>query len=110
MNFHIRYTHQAKNDLKQTLGHIKFSLQNPQAAQSLLTETRHRVASLSQMPERYALVDDNLLAFWGIRFVRVKNYLAFYVVDEGEQTVHVIRFLYGRSDWQAALRQGFDLK
>lgn len=104
MNYQIHYTNQVKEDLKRALGYIKFTLKNPQAAQALLDEANQLIASLSQMPERYALVDDVLLAGWGLRFIRVKNYLAFYVVDEEAHTVHLIRFLYGRSDWRSALR------
>lgn len=110
MTYRIHYTLRAKNDLRQALGHIKFSLQNPQAAQSLLNETKHILAGLSSMPKRYPLADDPLLAAWGVRFVAVKNHLAFYVVDDEAQTVHVVRFLYGRSDWRSVLRLGYSLE
>lgn len=33
--------------------------------------------------------------------------LAFYVIAKETQTVHIIRFLYGKSDWRSILRQGF---
>lgn len=108
MNYHVCYTNQLKSDLKQVLGYIKSSLKNPQAARNLLSETERALASLSQMPERYALADDALLASWGIRLIRVRNYLAFYIVDSGKQTVQVIRFLYGKSDWHSILREGHD--
>ena len=42
-------------------------------------------------------MEDKLLAAWGVRFIQIKNYFAFYVV-EGNQ-VTVIRFLYAKSDW-----------
>ena len=58
------------------------------------------------MPERFALVNDKLLAAWGIRFVQVKNYLAFYTVSQTSNTVYVLRFLYGKSDWMSILRFG----
>lgn len=107
MNYHVHNTDQFEEDLNQALDYIEFSRQNPQAADNLQDEAEHTLASLS--PSRYALVDDALLASWGIRFVSVKNYLAFYVVDEETQTVHVIRFLYGRSDWRAVLRRGYEM-
>ena len=108
MNFQVHYTNQMKHDLKQVLGYIKSSLKNPQAANNLLNETEHILASLAQMPERYALADDDLLAAWGVRLVRVKNYLAFYIVNRETQTVQVIRFLYGKSDWRTILREEND--
>ena len=107
MNYHVHITHRAEHDLNRALDYIEFSLKNPQAADSLLDEADRVLNSLSQMPERYALPGDKLLAAWGIRFVQIKKYLAFYVIAKETQTVHVIRFLYGKSDWRPILRQGF---
>ena len=55
------------------------------------------------------LVDDPVLASWGIRFLIVNNYLAFYTIDKEKQTVIVVRFLYQKSNWNVILRQGFSL-
>ena len=104
MNYQIHYTNQVKEDLKRALGYIKFTLKNPQAAQDLLDEANQLIASLSQLPKRYALVEDVLLAGPGLRFIRVKNYLAFYIVDAQAHTIHMLRFLYGKSDWRCVLQ------
>ena len=110
MTYHVHITPRAERDLSRALDYIEFSLKNPQAADSLLDEAERVLNSLSQMPERYALPEDKLLAAWGIRFVQVKKYLAFYVLTEETQTIHVIRFLYGKSDWRSMLRQGFTME
>ena len=107
MNYQVHITKQAEKDLNRALDYIEFSLKNPQAADSLLDETERTLNSLDQMPERYALPEDKLLAAWGIRFVQIKKYLAFYIIARETQTVHIIRFLYGKSDWRSILRQGF---
>lgn len=60
-------------------------------------------------PEKFRLVDDPVLASWGIRFVIVNNYLAFYTIDTEMQTVIVVRFLYKKSNWNSILRQGFSI-
>ncbi|MCD8145738.1 MAG: type II toxin-antitoxin system RelE/ParE family toxin [Clostridiales bacterium] len=54
---------------------------------------------------RYQLADDPVLASWGIRFVTVNNYLAFYTVSESTQTVYILRFLHSRRDWSTLLKQ-----
>ena len=41
---------------------------------------------------------------WGIRFTIVMNYLAFYTVDGATQTVHIVRFLCGKSNWITILK------
>lgn len=106
MSYRVHITQRAEKDLARVLDYIEFSLKNPQAADSLLDEAETALASLDQLPERYAIVDDKLLSAWGIRFIQIKNYLAFYVVAGETQTVHVIRFLYGKSDWRSILRHG----
>ncbi|MCI6163898.1 MAG: type II toxin-antitoxin system RelE/ParE family toxin [Lachnospira sp.] len=39
----------------------------------------------------------------------INNYLIFYTVDEGKQTVIIVRFLYQKSNWTSILRQGLPL-
>ena len=78
MNYHVHITHRAEHDLNRALDYIEFSLKNPQAADSLLDEADRVLNSLSQMPERYALPGDKLLAAWGIRFKKKKNHVFFH--------------------------------
>ena len=94
MNYQVHITKQAEKDLNRALDYIEFSLKNPQAADSLLDETERTLNSLDQMPERYALPEDKLLAAWGIRFVQIKKYLAFYVIAKESQTAErLLRFI-----------------
>ena len=68
-----------------------------------------QIGSLADLPQKFRLVDDPVLASWGIRFVIINNYLAFYIIDEEKQTVIIVRFLYQKSNWTSILRQGFSL-
>ena len=65
------------------------------------------ITKLANLPQKFHLVDDPVLASWGIRFVIINNYLAFYTIDEEKQTVIIVRFLYQKSNWTSILRQGF---
>ncbi len=107
MKYQVHITQRAERDLDQALDYIEFSLKNPRAADSLLDEAEAVLASLDQMPARYAVVNDKILSAWGIRYVQIKKYLAFYIIAEETRTVHIIRFLYGKSDWRSILRYGF---
>lgn len=80
---------------------------NPKAADDLLEETDRKINALLPFPQEHPIVEDKLLNAWGVRFIQIKNYLAFYVV-EGSQ-VTVIRFLYAKSNWIAILKAGFPL-
>ena len=72
-------------------------------------ELYSQINSLSELPQRFRLVDDPVLASWQIRFIMINNYLAFYTIDKEKQMVIVVRFLYQKSNWISILRQGFPL-
>lgn len=107
MIYNIYVTEAAKLDLKGSVDYIKFQLNNRQAAINLMREANEVFHSLTHMPERYQLVHDIVLASWGIRYVQIKNYLAFYTVSPQTSAVHIVRFLYGRSDWAFILRNSY---
>ena len=50
-----------------------------------------------QYPEHCKVVDDPVLNSWGIRFIIVKNYLAFFIIDEEKKEVNIVRFLFQKS-------------
>ena len=107
MNYHLHITSIAQRDISQAADYIEFVLKNPKAADDLLEETDQKINALLPFPQEHPIVEDKLLAAWGIRFTQIKNYLAFYVVEENQVTV--IRFLYAKSDWISILKVGFPL-
>ena len=104
MSYCVLITDRARHDIENAADYIEFSLKNPIAADNLLSEFKKAALSLAEMPERYSLVDDVVLASWGIRCFNVKNYILFYRIDKEEKAVTVLRFLYGRSSWRSILR------
>ena len=107
MSCHLHITSVAERDISQAADYIEFVLKNPKAADDLLEETDQKINALLPFPQEHPIVEDKLLAAWGIRFTQIKNYLAFYVVEENQVTV--IRFLYAKSDWISILKVGFPL-
>ena len=79
-------------------------LKNPTAADKLLDVADEKIGALAEFPHKFEVVSDKLLSLWGIRFTIVMNYLAFYTVDDATQTVHIVRFLYGKSNWITILK------
>ena len=107
MSYHLHITNVAARDISQAADYIEFVLKNPKAADDLLEETDQKINALLPFPQEHPIVEDKLLAAWGIRFTQIKNYLAFYVVEENQVTV--IRFLYAKSNWISILKVGFPL-
>ena len=84
--------------------HIEFVLKNPKAADDLLDEAERCLTTLTEFPNMHPLVDDQVLASWGIRFVTVNNYLAFYIILPNSNQVAIVRFLYQKSNWHSILK------
>jgi plasmid stabilization system protein ParE len=86
-----------REDVKSSVKYIKHTLQAPAAAQGLKDEIKKTYKKIKEMPFIYPAVPDEYLASMGFRFVMVKNYIIFYMV-EGKQ-INIFRFLYGHRDW-----------
>lgn len=54
--------------------------------------------SLEQMPMRYRLYEEEPWNSLGLRFFPVDNYLIFYLPDETNNVVNIIRIMYGGRD------------
>ena len=102
--YQIQVTQPAKEDLQSAISYIADQLKNQQAAHNLLSAVEKSIRSLSEMPERFPLIEDEILKREGFRFFRVKNYLVFYTVRHSSNTVVIQRFLYGRRDWLHLLK------
>jgi plasmid stabilization system protein ParE len=78
-------------------------LQAPAASERLKDEIKRTYKNLKQNPFMYPVVPSNDLASMGFRFIMVKNYMLFYIVEEKQ--VNIIRFLYGRRNWINILKE-----
>lgn len=107
MSYNLHITSVAQRDISQAADYIEFVLKNPKAADDLLEEMDQKINALLPFLAEHPVVEDRLLSSWGIRFIQIKNYLAFYVVKENQVTI--IRFLYAKSNWISILKSGIPL-
>ena len=104
MTYSVHITTAAERDVANATDYIDQVLKNPKAADELLEAFLQQVNDLAVFPSRYPLARDEILAAWGIRFLRIKNYIAFYPIDDAREMIYVIRFLYGKSNWASILK------
>lgn len=104
MSYNLRITKKAEDDLNAAADYIEFTLLNPQAADDLIDKADKELSSLTETPQIHRLVDDPFLNVLGIRFILVNNYMAFFLINEEEKTVYIIRFLYGKRNWIQILK------
>ena len=93
----------AISDLRGIHNYIAETLKVPIAAQRIYTAIKTQVKTLNQNPQRCKLVNEEPFRTMGIRPLFVENYTAFFVIDEKNKKVHVLRILYNRREWQSIL-------
>ena len=98
MAIRFKYTPQFRAEYRGVLQYIRSNLQNPIAAKNLMNTFTTAKRTLAAFP-RATL--PSTIGGETYYYVRVKNYLAFYVVKE--DTVEFRRFLYARADMTAKL-------
>ena len=91
----IVYTNTARRDLREIYEYIAYTLLVPNTAKAISETIMREVRSLESLPERNPLYQDEPWHSQGVRFLRVKNYLAFYTVNPDADTVSVARIMYG---------------
>lgn len=106
MKYKLHITKTALNDLDTAAEYIEFTLKSPKAADDLLEAADKNISQLSKNPLIHPLVKDPVLNAWGYRFIKVNNYLVFYIVEK--DTVHIMRFLYGKRNWSLLLKEEID--
>jgi len=103
VQYKIEIAQPAVHDLEDILDYISNKLKEPIIAKRIYTSIKTEILTLSTMPERNRTVDDEPYASMGIRRLFVENYIVFYVVNHGSRTIHVLRVLYNRREWQSIL-------
>ena len=96
MKYAIEYLPSSLEDLKEIVRYIARTLQNPKAAENLAHEIIKKVDLLADFPysaPRYTPIKPLEYEY---RKLLVKNYFAFYRIDEMKKTITVARIIYAK--------------
>lgn len=97
--YKVEVSQPAENDLRNMIRYISVQLSAPVAAENMLDLINEALSGLADMPQKCPLVTDERLASMGYRKLQVKNYIAFFTINEKDKVVDVERILYARRDW-----------
>ena len=98
VEYSVEITPSAQRDIDEAFDYIAFHLENPQAAFDLMDAVYEGIGDLSFMPERYPAWKREPMKSKGVRFLGVKNFNVFYVIDKKRHLVSVFRVIYSRRD------------
>ena len=94
---------EAQEDLFSIVDYISQILHEPVVAANIYRTIKEHTSLLSDMPKRHKLIGIEPYCTMGVRTLLVKNYTVYYIVDDDQRTVHIIRVLYNRREWQDIL-------
>ena len=89
----------AEKDLTSIVSYIKDDLKEPNIAKKYAKILRTEIESLEYFPQKYSIIDNEKIKDLNMRKHIIKNYIAFYRINEEKKTVNVDRIIYGASDW-----------
>lgn len=102
--YDILFSEEALSDLEGIYSYIAFSLEAPVAAEIQLNHIRAEVRSLCSMPERYMLVGWEPWHSMKMHRLIVDNYIVFYLVNNSEAKVDIVRIFYGGRDIEGIVK------
>ena len=105
MSYEIVVTDQARTDLRGIYEYIAFVLQSKINADRQLDRIEREILSLSDMPERYKVLDLGFEAAKTVRMAAVNRYCVIYHVAKERGAVQILRILYGGRDIPAELEK-----
>lgn len=103
MRYEVKLTAQAIGQIGETVQYISKTLQEPETARKWADTLQHEIGKLDIMPSRYPFTEEEPWHTRGIRKMPVRNFLVYYLIDEGKKVVWVTAVIYGRRDQITAL-------
>lgn len=92
--YSINITQFAENQLRDIKNYIVNELHAPEHANHFLDLLENEINTLSQLPQRIALVDEEPWHSEGIHKMVIKNFILYFWIDEVKMIVQVIAVVY----------------
>jgi plasmid stabilization system protein ParE len=99
VKYSVDISEPAEEDLRDIVRYISSQLSAPMTAIKMMEAFEEALSKLSELPHGYPVLRDDRLASMGYRRVDIKNYTAFFTINEKDKVVDVERILYARRDW-----------
>ena len=94
----------AETDVDEAFEYIANEMVNPEAASAFAEALEATIAEIYKTPNTGRPVHNPYLKRDDIRRVLVKNYIAYYLIDEEEAKIVVLRVVYNRRDQDKILK------
>lgn len=103
--YEVKITPHALEQMRETARYISETLQSPKNADRWLSVMKRELASLSHMPARVPLTEEEPWHSRGIHKMLIGNFLAYFWIDTEHMQVWITAVVYGRCDQRQKLEQ-----
>ena len=97
-----RFIARARKDLDQALHYISFTLENPSAANRLLSKVELSLRNILSFPNGFPVLDNGFVQDIRVHRVPINGYLLYYMVDPKNEVV-VMRFLHEKMKFDVSM-------
>lgn len=104
-NYIVKITSQAEKQIQEIIHYISHELKSPDAALHLLDSFENAFTSLTQFPQRVALMDEEPWRTNGIHRLPVKNFFVYFWIDDNNMKVQITAIIYTKRDQMRQLSQ-----
>lgn len=104
MKYEVIATEQAESDLRGIYEYIAFELLAPENAKGQVARLEEMILGLEEFPNRFRQYEKEPWYSRGLRIMPVDNYLVFYIPNQKEMTVTIIRIMYAGRDIDQRLK------
>lgn len=105
MKYKLLLTEQADLDLRGIYEYIAFTLLEPDVAAGQLMRIENAIRSLDEMPNRFRLFENEPWHSRGLCQMPVDHFIVFYIPNDEDKIVTVIRVMYGGRDIDEQLKK-----
>ncbi|MBR5336503.1 MAG: type II toxin-antitoxin system RelE/ParE family toxin [Lachnospiraceae bacterium] len=94
----------AETDIDAIFEYIVSELSNEKAASDFADEFEEKIEKICKAPKTGRIVENEYLKRDDVRRFLVGNYVAYYVIDENNQRIVILRVVYGKRDQNLVLK------
>ena len=105
MDYKVKLTDHAVAQLQEAVIYISKVLQASTVAKHWAARVKKELASLSTMPARYPLTEEEPWHTEGVHKMSVENFLVYYWINEEKKIVWITAIVYARRDQLRVLRE-----
>lgn len=95
--FILEYSSEAKQDLIQIKRYIKYTLNEIEIAEKLISKILNEINKLKIHPEIFPIIDDEFIRKLELRKLIVDNYIVFYRIQNN--SIQIVRIIYAKRNY-----------